>query len=44
MGRLAPDLELAVEADAAAGGGAGKDMQGGVAEGPITRAGRARTL
>jgi len=35
MGRLAPDLELAVEADAAAGRGAGEDVQGGIAQGLV---------
>jgi hypothetical protein len=44
MGRLAPDLELAVEGDPAAGRGTGEDVQCGIAQGLITRAGRARTL
>jgi hypothetical protein len=34
MGRLAPDLELALEADATAGRGAGEDVEGGIAQRP----------
>jgi hypothetical protein len=34
MGRLAPDLELALEADATAGRRAGEDVEGGIAQGP----------